>query len=215
MATRYAKGDRAWGICQRCGQRAPLSALLFDEQYPNLRVHAECWDEKHPQERLRPVSDPSSLWKPSPEEYPYTAPVLELTQESAGAPLALAWSAASSPVFQFNGYRVMRAIDDGEYAQLADLPIVRDDFGGISSEPLTYADETDFGDEVETVSYYVVAYAGTESTEPSPGLIEAPSNIEGISWAPETFYWQLDDSTDRYELDESDGRYLLEEAPDG
>ena len=63
MGARYAKGDRAWGICQRCGQRDRLYALVFDEHYPLLRVHRECFDIRHPQERLLPVLDPVALWR--------------------------------------------------------------------------------------------------------------------------------------------------------
>ena len=66
--TAYARGSKAWGICQRCGLRALLSELVLDGYYRDLRVHAECRDDRHPQERLPVVSDPQALWKPSPEQ---------------------------------------------------------------------------------------------------------------------------------------------------
>lgn len=181
MATRYARGDRAWGICQRCGQRGRLNAMPFDEQYPNLRVHLECWDPRHPQERLRPVHDPIALWRPSPEEYPYTSPFLELEQASPGAPASLTWTAATSPVMQFNGYRLYRSLNEGEYELLATFPIVRDDFGGILTETLSYEDETAFEDG-DALAYYVVAWLGDPSIEHSPGYVEAVSNIVAIDW---------------------------------
>lgn len=67
VGTAYARGSKAWGICQRCGLRALLSDLVFDGYYRNLRVHVECRDDRHPQERPVKVSDPQTLWKPSPE----------------------------------------------------------------------------------------------------------------------------------------------------
>lgn len=66
-ATQYAKGKLAKGVCQRCGLWALLNDLVFDGYYRNLRVHPECRDSRHPQERLVKVSDPQTLWRPSPE----------------------------------------------------------------------------------------------------------------------------------------------------
>lgn len=78
MAREYARGDHAWGECGRCAGRALLKDLIFDGQLPNIRVHPECYEPKHPQERLVAVDDPVALWRPSPEvlDAP-SAPVLE------------------------------------------------------------------------------------------------------------------------------------------
>lgn len=77
----YAHGERAWGICQRCGKRALLKDLVFDGYYPSLRVHEACFEARHPQDRLAPVIDPIALYRPAPEDYPITPPVLSVTWE--------------------------------------------------------------------------------------------------------------------------------------
>lgn len=65
--SKYATGDRAWGLCQICGLRFLLRDLVFDGYYPNLRVCVPCYDPRQPQEFLVDVTDPTALWKPSPE----------------------------------------------------------------------------------------------------------------------------------------------------
>jgi hypothetical protein len=68
MAIRtYARGNKAWGECGRCGRRALLKTLVFDGRYPNLRVHPECRDTLHPLEDVpyAKVEDPIALWKPT------------------------------------------------------------------------------------------------------------------------------------------------------
>lgn len=68
MAIRtYARGDKAWGECGRCGRRALLRELVFDGRYTNLRVHPECRDDKHPLEDVpyAKIEDPVALWRPT------------------------------------------------------------------------------------------------------------------------------------------------------
>lgn len=73
MAARYAVGRRAYGHCQRCGFREPLHALRYDGQQPHLKVCDDCWDPKHPQERLPDVFDPVTLYKPTGDTEKSTA----------------------------------------------------------------------------------------------------------------------------------------------
>jgi len=178
MAVRYAKGDRAWGICQRCGQRDRLIDLVFDEQYPMLRVHVECFDFKHPQERLHAIHDPVSLWRPSPEDYPMTAPVLDADQATSLDPIIITWTAASSPVLNINGYRLYRSVNDGAYTLVTTLPVIRDDFGAITTETLTYTDNDAYVDG-DIIAYYVVAYSGLESE--GQDVYEVRSNIDAVT----------------------------------
>lgn len=65
--SKYATGDRAWGLCQICGLRFLLRDLVFDGYYPNLRVCVPCYDPRQPQEFLVDVTDPTALYRPSPE----------------------------------------------------------------------------------------------------------------------------------------------------
>ena len=62
---RYARGHKAWGICERCSERRPLNDLIYDGQFPDLKVCPDCWDPKHPQEYLPSVTDPSVLYDPT------------------------------------------------------------------------------------------------------------------------------------------------------
>lgn len=179
----YASGTRAWGICQRCGLRDRLVHLIFDEQYPNLRVHPECWDEKHPQERLLPVIDPVSLWKPSPEDYPIVPPVLEAELDSPTGPVQLTWTEATSPVLNINGYRVYRSINGEPDVLLDTLLVERDDFGTITVNPLAYEDDEEF-DPGDVLLYYVVAFSGF--TELQQDVYSAASNVVEVGISGET-----------------------------
>ena len=63
--SRYARGDKAWAHCERCGDKVLLKQLKYDGQYPDLQVCLDCWDEKHPQEWLPGVFDPVTLYDPT------------------------------------------------------------------------------------------------------------------------------------------------------
>lgn len=69
----YAKGTRAWGICDRTGMRYKLGDLV-DEirngQKTGLRIGRDVVDPDHPQNflgRVR-INDPQSLRDPRPEQ---------------------------------------------------------------------------------------------------------------------------------------------------
>lgn len=131
----YARGSQAWGICQRCGFRALLNTLIFDGRYAWLRVHPECWEDKHPQERMTKVYDPVALFRPSPEDNNLVAPVLSATLD--GPDVLLAWTPASTQGARFEGYLVYQG-PRAAPTQLAGLPISYDMFAGKLSEPLAY-----------------------------------------------------------------------------
>lgn len=101
MPRKYARGRKAWFICARCGQRGLYIDSKFDGYYPNLRVHAECWEDRHPQEQLKKVSDPIALWRPSPE-WGGEPPVLDGYVVDPDAPTNVLPTATTSPdgVFQ-------------------------------------------------------------------------------------------------------------------
>jgi hypothetical protein len=69
----YAKGKRAWGVCDRTGMRYKLSDLVPEfrnGQRTGLRVGRDVVDPDHPQNflgRVR-VKDPQSLRDPRPEQ---------------------------------------------------------------------------------------------------------------------------------------------------
>lgn len=69
MSRTFAKGTRAWGICQRSGLRFLLKDLVPDGRYPNLMVNPAWWEPKHPQENPITVTDPQTLYRPAPERF--------------------------------------------------------------------------------------------------------------------------------------------------
>jgi hypothetical protein len=63
---KYAVGNRALAICDRCGVQVKYQALMTEWQ--GLRVCPSCYEEKHPQ--LGPFKipvEPQALYKPRPE----------------------------------------------------------------------------------------------------------------------------------------------------
>ena len=84
MAIAYARGARALGICDRCGQRFLLATLRAESVKgikQNSMVCTSCWDSDHPQnfQGVRPVYDPQALRVTRPDVAedpvpPYTPP---------------------------------------------------------------------------------------------------------------------------------------------
>lgn len=149
----YARGSEAWGICQRCGLRALLNELVFDRYYPGLRVHPECFDDRHPQERIKPVTDPTALWKPSPEQAGL-APVLSGVQNVAQNDLT--WTEADTyGAPRIESYAVYRAAGSSDAALLVNLPVIYSDTFGPTVTTLTFSDDAITGG--VTYTYYVDA----------------------------------------------------------
>ena len=68
----YAKGSRAWGICDRTGFRYPLRDLVYEYQNGSrtgFRVGRDVVDPDQPQNFLGKVkiNDPQSLYDPRPD----------------------------------------------------------------------------------------------------------------------------------------------------
>ena len=71
MTTKYARGTRAFGFCDRCQFRYPLGELVFQvfaQKITKIRVCSECLDVDHPQLMLGriPINDPIALRDPRP-----------------------------------------------------------------------------------------------------------------------------------------------------
>lgn len=72
MSNTFAAGKKAFGYCDRCGQRYKLSLLksetLVGSQLNN-RVCPDCFDPDHPQnwQGKYPVYDPQALRDPRPD----------------------------------------------------------------------------------------------------------------------------------------------------
>jgi hypothetical protein len=62
----YAKGNRAVGLCQKCGGKYKLSVLRPDGE-TNLLVCGDCYDIEHPAERPVRTDDAVALRRPAPD----------------------------------------------------------------------------------------------------------------------------------------------------
>ena len=76
MATRFASYKRAFGFCDRCGQRYDLKKLkkyYIMGKLINDKVCPECWDPDHPQNWVGIIgsqkvsNDPQALREPRPD----------------------------------------------------------------------------------------------------------------------------------------------------
>lgn len=72
MSQQFATGKRAFGFCDRCGQRAKLKEMKFQivkQKVTALFVCKPCLDKDHPQLMLGtfPVYDPQALRNARPE----------------------------------------------------------------------------------------------------------------------------------------------------
>jgi hypothetical protein len=155
---RYAKGLRAWGICQRSGKKVLLSDMVFDGQIKNLRVASDEYDPRHPQEQLLKMTDPQALWRPAPQDYPLTSPVLTGSVDFTGR--TLNWTASQADVSVIGGYRLYRSLDTVlpyAYTLLQTFSNVYDYLGGLTSETLSYVD-TESLTAGATPHYYVEAF---------------------------------------------------------
>lgn len=195
MPRKYAKGTRAWFICGRCGQRGLYRNSVFDGYYPNMRVHSECYEGRHPQEQLKKLDDPVALFRAQPEGFgPYgdgnndggngsggnlIVPVLT-AQSGVTTDLSnmITWTpgeARGGPVL--TSYELFRRVGvdpEAPFVSIGSWPIVYDEFGGIVEEVLEYMDIA--VTLAETYTYYVVEYGyeGVELTSNQATVVTAP-----------------------------------------
>lgn len=174
---KYARGSEAWGLCQRCGLRFLLNDLVFDGYMPGLRVCADCYDSRHPQEFLQDVTDPIALWKPAPDSVAFTAPVLSLVL--LGPPVKLAWSIADFQAYTVGSYAVYRAIVGQPFVLLATFKNTEDilqDGKPPIGETLAYRDSTAVHG--TAYQYYILAASLGSTSLPAKTI---PSNVLAVS----------------------------------
>lgn len=64
---RFAGGAKAWGECQRSGNKYLLKDLVEDGHIPGILVHRSFYEPPHPRETVPiPSDDPQALYRPSP-----------------------------------------------------------------------------------------------------------------------------------------------------
>jgi hypothetical protein len=72
MGSKFASGQNALAICDRCGFRfraKQLKQLIIKTKNVNLLVCGECWESDQPQLQLGmyPIEDPQALRNPRPD----------------------------------------------------------------------------------------------------------------------------------------------------
>lgn len=113
-----------------------LRDMVFDGHLPNMRVDPAWWEPKHPQERLPAGDDPVQLWRPSPEVYKITAPVL--TGDRVGASINYSWTPATSGMTKIRGYELWVQKNDDDPELVISEDNTYDMFGGLLTELLAY-----------------------------------------------------------------------------
>ena len=78
MASNFASGRSALGICDRCGfqyKLRELKSLVIKTKNVNILVCPSCWEEDQPQLSLGlyPVNDPQALRNPRPDTSYYAS----------------------------------------------------------------------------------------------------------------------------------------------
>lgn len=91
--SRYAQGSKAWGECERSGKKMLLKDMVYDGEWPDMRVAPGEYDPEHPQEYLPDEFDPETLWDPttdldkaSSEQGDIRLPVASFTGEAIALP---------------------------------------------------------------------------------------------------------------------------------
>jgi hypothetical protein len=136
MGRKYARGDRAWGICGRSARKMLLKDMVFDGRYPNMRVDPAWFEPKDPLDYAPKVDDPVALWRPAPDNW-----IVEATlalSGIAGNDFVLTWSGVS-PVAQIERYDLFaKATDDEDWQHYGSYTPTYDQFGGVV-DPATTA----------------------------------------------------------------------------
>ena len=78
MATRFASGKKALGVCDICGftyRLRELKNLIVKNRDTNMKACPECWNPDQPQLMLGsfPVDDPQALRNPRPDTNQYAS----------------------------------------------------------------------------------------------------------------------------------------------
>lgn len=122
---------RAWGICGRGGHKMLLRDMVFDGQFPNMRVDPAWYEPKHPQERFPAVEDAVALFRPSPEVVAApTTPVVTLGVIGT-TQINVTWTPSETDITEIAYYQINRSVDGGRMAPLATCVLIKDFLGGI------------------------------------------------------------------------------------
>lgn len=88
MSGGWASGKFAIALCDQCGQRFKLNALIKD--WKGFKVCRECYEPKHPQlEPKRNITEPQALYQPRPEARMAVTVYVGLTADTSFASIGM------------------------------------------------------------------------------------------------------------------------------
>lgn len=88
MSAGWASGKFAIALCDQCGQRFKLNALIKD--WKGFKVCRECYEPKHPQlEPKRTITEPQALYQPRPEARMAVTVYVGLTADTSFASIGM------------------------------------------------------------------------------------------------------------------------------
>lgn len=147
---------------------------MFDGNIPNLRVHPDCRDPKHPQERLTPLNDAVALWRPSPEQANATPGVLSAIISNQ---VQLTWTPTITNGPRIERYAVYRSINGAAAVEIDSQEMVYDFDMSVLTQPAAFIDI----DVMEGISYTytVIAFDSYERGVNTNSVTAVP--LEGFS----------------------------------
>ena len=74
---KYARGDKAWGECERSGKKTLLANMVEDGYDVGLMVHPAFYDPPHPQDVPATAGEALALARPAPPNNAFS-PVVSL-----------------------------------------------------------------------------------------------------------------------------------------
>lgn len=125
--------------------------MVEDGYYPSMIVCTDCFDARHPQERLPRLSDPITIFKPAPDDVG-DPPALSL--QVIGLTARLTWTQAAPINARIDSYDVYRSVNGADFTLVVSLPITYDIFMAITAQTLTYDTPMSSG---ATYTYFVAA----------------------------------------------------------
>lgn len=153
---KYAVGNQAVGECARCGEKRLYKELIFDGYYAWMRVCPDCYEERHPQERIVSAADPVALFRPAPQLVPAPSTPVLSGAILAGHPV-LSWTQSIGGADFVTQYFLYRSTDGLAAVQIANPQVVRDWDAGVLSYGSPFIDLTATAG--HAYGYYVIGNA--------------------------------------------------------
>ena len=98
MSAGFASGKFSIALCDQCGQRFKLNALIKD--WKGFKVCRECYEPKHPQlEPKRTINEPIAVMEPRPEMRMGVTVYVGATADTAFASVGMQPMAPAKPLW--------------------------------------------------------------------------------------------------------------------